>query len=208
VVRQSRSPDDGAAGTSPSRIANRLFFLSLGMTVALLYFARDIIVPITLALLLSFLLLTIVRALRRLRIGRVTAVAVTVLFAFLVISGFGAVVIREVSSLGQDLPQYRTNLEAKVRSLPELIPGGGLFRRTAAILSHLRDELAKSETRVSPPRDRVSPADTSAGDQAKPVPVEIRQPELEPLPLVQSIVGPLLEPLAVAGLVVVFVIMI
>jgi predicted PurR-regulated permease PerM len=53
------------------------------MTVALLYFARDIIVPITLALLLSFLLLPIVRTLRRLRIGRVTAVAVTVLFAFL-----------------------------------------------------------------------------------------------------------------------------
>jgi predicted PurR-regulated permease PerM len=182
-----------------------LIVFSSGLTVVVLYFARDIIVPITLALLLSFLMSPIVRALRRLRIGRVTAVTVTVLIAFIVISGFGAIVVREISSLGQDLPQYRNNLQAKVQSLPEVIPGGGLFRRTAAILSDLRKELIKSETGAS---DRVSPTGSPAGEQTKPVPVEIQQPALEPLQLVKSIVGPLLQPLAIAGLVVVFVIII
>ena len=40
------------------------------------------------------------------------------------------------------------------------------------------------------------------------MPVEIRQPELQPLQIVQSLIGPLLQPLAMAGLVIVFVIMI
>jgi predicted PurR-regulated permease PerM len=43
---------------------------------------------------------------------------------------------------------------------------------------------------------------------AKPVPVEIWQLELGPLQLVENIIGPLREPLATGGLVVVFVIMI
>lgn len=40
------------------------------------------------------------------------------------------------------------------------------------------------------------------------MPVEIQRPEFEPLQIVQSIVGPLLQPLAMAGLVIVFVVMI
>jgi predicted PurR-regulated permease PerM len=206
VARQS--PNDSAPGTAPVAVSKMLVVFSSGLTVVVLYLARDIIVPITLALLLSFLMSPIVRALRRLRIGRVTAVTVTVLIAFIVISGFGAIIVREISSLGQDLPQYRNNLEAKVQSLPGVIPGGGLFRRTAAILSDLRKELINSKTGALPSSDRVSPTGSSASEQSKPVPVEIQQPALEPLQLAQSIVGPLLQPLAVAGLVVVFVIMI
>jgi hypothetical protein len=40
------------------------------------------------------------------------------------------------------------------------------------------------------------------------VPVAIQRPEFEPLQIVQSIIGPLLQPLAMAGLVIVFVVMI
>ena len=40
--------------------------------IAILYFAREVFVPITLAVLLSFLLAPAVRWLRRLRVGRIT----------------------------------------------------------------------------------------------------------------------------------------
>jgi predicted PurR-regulated permease PerM len=189
-------------------LSSMVTFLSFGLVVAILYFAREIIVPITLAVLLSFLLSPAVRALRRLRIGRVAAVTITVLVAFVVIAGFATVVVREISSLAQDLPQYRNNLEAKVHSVPELIPGGGVVRRAATILSDLRKELTRSETPTSVSAERQPTTGTAATEQTKPVPVEIRQPELEPLQLVQSVVEPLLRPLAIAGLVLVFVIMI
>jgi predicted PurR-regulated permease PerM len=49
---------------------------------------------------------------------------------------------------------------------------------------------------------------SNVAEPAKPIPVEIRQPDLEPLELVRSVVGPLLQPLAVSGPVIVFIIMI
>jgi predicted PurR-regulated permease PerM len=201
------SSDDRSVRDDPSRLFRVLTFLASGLVLAILYFARDIIVPITLAILLSFLLSPVVRALRRLGIGRIAAVAITVMVSFLIILGFVAVVVQEISSLAGDLPQYRSNLEAKVHSLPELIPGAGVFRRTADMLSQLRTELVASETHVGAPAGPPSATGNSV-EPAKPLPVEIKQPDLEPLPLVRSIVGPLLQPLAAAGLVVVFVIMI
>jgi predicted PurR-regulated permease PerM len=100
-----------------------LILLSSGSIVAILYFGRDIIVPITLALLLSFLLSPAVRALRRLRMGRVTAVAVTVLIAFVVISGF---VVREISSLARIF--LNTGTTSKPRFAPS--PSSSLVGRS------------------------------------------------------------------------------
>src|SRR5215472_18211467 len=203
----NQSSDDRAFREGRSQFSGVLIFLSSGLVVAILYFARDIIVPITLAVLLSFLLSPVVRALRRLRLGRVAAVTLTSVVTFLVILGFVAVIVQEVSSLARDLPEYRSNLEAKVRSLPQLVPGAGALRRAAEVLRDFRQELAKSETHTAAPAERPPDAGTSA-EPTKPVPVEITRPELEPLQLVRSIVGPLLQPLATGGLVFVFVVMI
>ena len=71
--------------------------------VAILYFAREVFVPITLAVLLSFLLAPAVRLLRRLRVGRVTAVAFVVVIAFMAIAGFAAVFFRSVEDSFADI---------------------------------------------------------------------------------------------------------
>ena len=185
-----------------------LTLLSVGVVVAFLYFARDVIVPIALAVLLSFLLAPAVRWLRRWHLGRVTAVALTVLIAVLVMLGFAAIVVQEISSLAQQLPENRSNLEAKIRSLPAAVPGGGALRRATSIVQELSRELKQSASQspVSAP-DRSAPG-ASAVEPTKPVPVEIQRPDLEPLQVVESIVGPLLQPLAMMGLVIVFVVMI
>src|SRR5215472_10013952 len=199
----------GAYGRGASQIPSGFFgvpiLLTVGLVVAFLYLARDLIVPIALAILLSFLLAPAVRGLRRWHIGRVTAVSLTVLMAFLAMIGFTAVILQEVSSLAQQLPEYRSNLETKIRSLPGAVPGAGVLRRATSMVQELGRELKQSETEIS----------TSAGDRsatgtspAKPVPVAIQRPDFEPLQIVQSIVGPLLQPLAMAGLVIVFVVMI
>ena len=185
-----------------------LTLLAVGMVVAFLYFARDVVVPIALAVLLSFLLAPAVRWLRRWHLRRVTAVALTVLLAFLVMLGFAAIVVQEISSMAQQLPEYRSNLETKIRSLPAAIPGVGALRRATSMVQELGRELKQSASQspVSAP-DR-SAAGVSAVEPTKPVPVEIQRPDLEPLQVVESIVGPLLQPLAMMGLVIVFVIMI
>ncbi len=182
--------------------------LTAGLVVAFLYFARDVIVPITLAVLLSFLLAPAVRGLRRLGMGRVAAVTFTVLLGFLAILGFAAIVVQEASSLAEQIPEYRYNIEVKVRSLKEVTLGGRVFHRVASMFRDLGKELKQTETQISTPADRGSAIGTSSVEPTKPLPVEIRQPELEPLQIAQSLIGPLLQPLAMAGLVIVFVIMI
>ena len=192
----------------PSGLFGLLAFLTTGLVIAFLYFAHDVIVPIALAVLLSFLLAPAVRWLRRWHIGRVVAVALTVLVAFLAMLGFAAIVVKEVSSLAQQLPEYRSNLEAKIRSLPEAIPGDGVMRRATSVIRELGRELKQSEIQTSTSGDDPSLSGASPAQPTKPVPVEIQRPEFEPLQIVQSTIGPLLQPLAMAGLVIVFMVMI
>ena len=106
-----------------------------GVIIAGVYFGRVILEPFALAVLLSLMLAPAVRELRRLRIGRVASVLVTVLFAFIAIFGFVSAVGDEMISLAQNLPKYEENIATKIRSLNG-IPGSGIGRsamRRAAI---------------------------------------------------------------------------
>ena len=56
--------------------------LVVGGMVAALYFGREVLVPIALALLLSFVLAPLVRRLQSWRFPRIIAVAIVAIFAF------------------------------------------------------------------------------------------------------------------------------
>ena len=191
----------------PPGVLAMMTVLVTATVIAALYFAREVFVPVTLAVLLSFLLAPAVRWLRRLRVGRVTAVLFTVFLGCMAIAGFAAVVVGEVSSLAQQLPEYQYNLETKVRSLPAMVPGGGVLRRATETLRALGKELSRAETQAAA-QSGASATVTSGPQPVEPVPVQVVEPEPGPLQIVESIIGPLLQPLAGAGLVIVFVIMI
>jgi predicted PurR-regulated permease PerM len=208
-MAEQGSETKGRAWREPiSGLFGMLAVLVAATVVAILYFAREVIVPITLAVLLSFLLAPAVRWLRRLRLGRIAAVGLTVLIAFLAIAGFAAILVEEVSSLAQQLPEYRSNLETKIRSLPGLAPGGSVFGRAVHMLQELGEELRNSRSQQVASSAGAPSSAAPVPVVAKPVPVQIQEPEPGPLQIVQDIIGPLLQPLAAAGLVVVFVIMI
>jgi predicted PurR-regulated permease PerM len=205
--RSSEAPTSARPVTPPAGNPST-FLASLavgGVVVAALYFARSVFVPLALALLLSFALGPVVLLLRRLHFGRTPSVLATVLLAFVVIFGIGAVIANQLTGLAENLPQYQANIKEKIESLHGAVDGGGLLQRASAALSSIRNQIVK--TPVAPP----SPPGTArvavpADQPPKPALVEIRQPEQEPLQLIQTIVGPLLEPLTMAGIVVVFVI--
>src|SRR5487761_291488 len=161
------------------RGAGMLTFLTLALVVAALYFAREVLVPIALAVLLSFLLAPAVRWLRHLRAGRVTAVAVTVLVAFQIIFAFALIAGEEMSLLGPELPEYRHNIELKLRALPTAIP----LQRVATVLHRVTAELKRSQASHPAPAG----AGGSKAEQAKPLPVEMVQPEPTPLQIGESV---------------------
>jgi len=167
--------------------------LVAALVVAGLYFGRDILIPLALAVLLSFLLAPAVRGFRRL--GRVAAVGVAGLVGFLPVVGIVATVAGELPSLADDLPGYKQNVESKIRALPGLIPGDGIVNRLSALLRDARGELARAE------KANAAPARTPR----QPVPVEIELPPPTPLEALEIVIAPLLGPAATGGLVLVFV---
>jgi predicted PurR-regulated permease PerM len=186
------------------------------IVVAALYFGREVFMPMALAALLSFGLAPVVRLLRRCKLRRGLAVAVAVLLAFLVIVGIGSLLGGQLAQLAVNLPQYQSNIVEKVRSLKGSAGGGNIVERATAMLRSVGNEIAKPEeaapgTSASPSASRPataspSPAKSAAPQPPAPLPVEIHQPEPTPIERIETILGPLLQPLGTAGIVIVFVI--
>ena len=88
--------DEAPANTGGPSLSGTLTVLVSGVVVAVLYFAREILVPFALAVLLSFLLAPAVRWLQGIGAGRAAAVAITALVAFVAIFGLAAILTQEV----------------------------------------------------------------------------------------------------------------
>ena len=88
-----------------------------------------------------------------------------------------------------------------------MVPGGGVFRRATEMFRDLSKELSRAATQGAA-ESTPSAAGAFEPPPAKPVPVQVVAPEPGPLQIVQGIIGPLLQPMAAGGLVIVFVIMI
>src|SRR3954471_12957347 len=81
---------------------------------AVLYFGRELLIPLVLAVLLSFVLAPVTRLLRRGRPPRAAAVLVAVILAGAVIFGMGALVAGQATSLAGNLPAYQTAVGEKL----------------------------------------------------------------------------------------------
>jgi predicted PurR-regulated permease PerM len=173
--------------------------------VAALYVGREILVPVALAILLSFVLASPVGLLQRLRVPRGIAVVGTVLFAFAIIFALGSLVATQLNRLAGDLPRYQTTIQSKVQSVRGISGGSSTLERAAGMLQDLGKELDKPGG-VEPGRTVVpSP---SGAQIVKPVPVEVLQPDPGALESLRSLIAPLISPLATTGIIVIFVIFI
>ncbi len=74
--------------------------------VTMLYFGREIFVPIALAILLSFVLAPVVGILQRIHVPRGLAVVSVVIFAFALIFAMGSLLASQLTQLAGDLPRY------------------------------------------------------------------------------------------------------
>jgi predicted PurR-regulated permease PerM len=164
-----------------------VIFAGCVLVVVVLYWAQAVLVPIALAVLLTFVLAPPVNWLER-WLGRVPAVlaAVTLVFAVLGLAGWG--LARQMDHLADDLPTYRVNILAKIADVRGAGKGGSVEKLQETI-EGIKTELGQSST--------------PAGTASRPVVVTS---ELVPGFSGFSWLGPLLGPLGTAGLVVAMVI--
>src|SRR5271167_700921 len=106
------------ATSEPSgKLSGMLTLASIAVVTAALYLAKGVLVPLTLAVLLSFLLSPVCDWLERRRLGRIPAVLLTAVLGFSVpgIAAWTAVV--QMTELAPKMPEYQENLQAKLHTV-------------------------------------------------------------------------------------------
>ena len=89
----------------------------IALVVAALYWLQGVLIPLALAVLLTFLLSPVVGTLQRRGLGRVPAVLVTVLLALSVLGGIGWTLTRQLVTLADELPRYSLNIHHRIADL-------------------------------------------------------------------------------------------
>lgn len=169
---------------------------TIGVIVAVLYFAREVFLPLAIAVLLTFALAPLVSLVRKIGIPRIPAVVLVVALAVIAISAFSAVVATQVAELASNLPTYQTNILSKIQGLKSAGADDGFLSRITDAVERVGKEIEKPTEEVA----EVTPKST-----ADPVLVEIYSPN-RPIQTLTSMILPLVGPLATAGLVIVVVI--
>ncbi|MGE8475299.1 MAG: AI-2E family transporter, partial [Paraburkholderia hospita] len=158
------------------------------VVVSGLYFAREVLIPITLAVLLSFLLAPLVGLLRRLHFGQLPSIFVAVLLAVVTLLAVSTLIGAQIAQLAGSLPQYQAAIERKVETVQEKTVG-----RADALLSRAATALA----RVTPdrPNTRHEAGRSQKPTVSAPLPVEVHEPIPSPLQLAQRVFSPVVGPL-------------
>jgi predicted PurR-regulated permease PerM len=161
------------------------------LIVAILYFGKEVLVPVTLALLLAFLLEPLVALLRRLRLGRIPSVLLGVVVALGIVLAIGGVIGTQIAELTGDLPRYAATVEKKVNAVRSY---------TVGRLSHIADSIGPHSKRPEPGEAAQGAAPAAPGQPA-PTPVVAQQPSSSPLQIAERYLTPILSPLATFGIV-------
>src|SRR6266478_8321187 len=107
----------------PSAQRAFLYLGSIILVVASLYWAQKVLIPLALAILLTFILTPLVVGLQRRGLGRTFAVGVVVLFAFALLGGLGWVVTAQTRGLVTEIPTHEKEIKEKITQLKGSGPG-------------------------------------------------------------------------------------
>jgi predicted PurR-regulated permease PerM len=179
------------------------------ITVGVLYFAREILVPIAIAILLSFVLSPPVKLLRTIGLPKPLSVAAVVLLAFAIAVGLGFELTKQIGDLAADAPRYQATVTRKVGTAQEFIANNPLLSKINSIAADLtRTPLEANKPKPAEPGQKAAPKDAPRAEAPKPVPVQVVSPPPGVLAILQTVGAAAASPLATAAFVALFIIFI
>ncbi|MGF6642899.1 AI-2E family transporter [Paraburkholderia sp. GAS82] len=187
-----------------------LITLAVGvLAVAALYFARDVLIPITLAILLSFLVAPLANALLRIRLGHVASVFAAVLLSVSVIVLLASVIGTQLTDLVANGPHYEATIERKLDTAHNLTIGKlDRLMGTAGQALQRVTEPQQQPSPTPPPASRSAVAPSSDAQAPAAMPVVVREPVPTPFELARRFLTPAISPLETAFIVFVVTIVI
>ncbi len=163
------------------------------LVIAGLYWGQAVLVPIAIAILLSFLLAPIADGLERIHLPRVPSLILIMVLALTLVAGVASLVANQVYGLAGSLPKYSQNIEERLRFFQS--DETGVIDEAAAVIERAREDVAKENQQA-----------TAEQAEDGPMPVEIHQPPPTDLDLLKIYAAPILGPVGQAALVFVFVV--
>jgi predicted PurR-regulated permease PerM len=186
------SADAPAVPPLPPHRDRALGIIATATLLALLYFARDVLVPVTLAFILSLLIAPLVRVLRRIGLGQTLSVLAAVFVLALSFGAIAAVIGSQLVHMAGSLPQYELTLERKLETLDKLT-----VRRVNTFTAQAGRVLKGNPETPSP---QMLQPDI---DAKTPIPVELHEAPANSLQVLQKVLGSIWVPIETAGIVLV-----
>src|SRR5438445_4056893 len=179
------------AGASSSNVVNAAAALIVAaLVIAALTLARDFLLPLALAALLSFALQPAVRWLEDHKLPRPAAVALVVLSLIATTVAAGALLARAVTGFAEELPRYQENLRTKIRDATGTLGSVGVWRTATEVLRNVEGEFRERPT------------------GGEPVKVEVQNEQSSPFLAFAKYLRLSISPLASAGLTLLFTVFI
>ncbi len=169
---------------------------TVALVLALLYIGRAVLIPLALAILLSLLVAPLVRALRRIRIGRAASVLIAVLVLTISFMAAAVVLGTQILRIAESLPRYQANVQHKIRLIDEVTVGR--LRLLTKEASHLMEIHDPSDT-PSGPTSKVKRS--VAAQPPDPALLEPRDVPPQPLQLMGKLLKSAWGPIQATGIV-------
>lgn len=181
--------------------------IAFAIVLTLLYLGRDVLIPLTLALMLSLLIAPLIRVLRRIGMGQTSSVMVAVLAMALAFSAVAVVLGTQVLRMASSLPQYEETIQQKLRNLDELTVGrlNALTTEASRIVgTHPRAGGLTRRQTSTPVVPLLPPAeDTDLDSTTTPIPVELHEPRADPFQIIGRVLASVWVPVETTGIVLV-----
>ena len=166
---------------------------AIAVVVAALYLAKGLLVPLTLAVLLSFLLSPVCDWLERRRLGRIPAVLLTAFVGFAILGAAVWTAVGQMTDLAANLPEYQENIRAKFQAV------NGYVAAAMNQVTATAEEVGQSLPREQEP-------ETPEGTSQRPYSVRVISSAPNPLQILGGTFGTLFGAFGMAGVVIVLVV--
>jgi predicted PurR-regulated permease PerM len=180
---------------------------TLGILVAvtaILYLAREILIPLAFAITLTLILSPAVIWLMKMHFGRAIAALTVVVIAVLVAGGISLVIFNQLIQIVNELPVYQNNIHNKLQAIKA--PSKGALQQATENVRELGKELANAQTPTVDPGGRDAGGRRKQAEPSGPMPVQVVPEPVTEFQYLRELNQPFLAPLATLGIVLIFTI--
>ena len=165
--------------------------VTAGSIIAGLYFGRDILIPFAIAFLITFMLNPVVTRLVRWGLPKPLAASLVITTVVCAVLGIGLVLGTQLRSIAIELPRYQSTISSKLMELQDTLKAPGVFDGILKTIERAQKQIESKEQK---------PSEGSAPQR-----VEIVPKPQSPLENAVAWTMRSIEPLAMTGVVLIFV---